>query len=74
MKNEIVIKEINGQPNIVTFQTTRAKTLQNVSKKIRFSHPKGGKEKNNFRCSEIIENSLSKCHCVCFGKNIFTYI
>ena len=29
LKDEIVITEINGKPNIVTFRTTAAKILQN---------------------------------------------
>ena len=31
LKDEIVITEINGKPNIVTFQTTTAKILQNFN-------------------------------------------
>ena len=31
LKDEIVITEINGKPNVVTFQTTTAKILQNFN-------------------------------------------
>ena len=39
LKDEIIITEINGKPNVVTFRMITAKILQNFYNKQRYSDP-----------------------------------
>ena len=55
LKGEIVITEINGKLNVVTFWTATAKILQDFYNKQGCSDPTGEKKKNNFSSSKIIE-------------------
>ena len=50
LKDEIIVTEINGKPNVVTFRMITAKILQN------FYNNRKKKRMNNFSCSKIIEN------------------
>ena len=50
LKDEIIVTEINGKPNVVTFRMITAKILQN------FYNKRKKKGMNNFSCSKIIEN------------------
>ena len=43
MKDEIVITEVNGKPNVVTFRTLTAKILQNFYNEQKFSDSTGEK-------------------------------
>ena len=62
LKDEIVITEINGKPNGVTFWTTTAKILQNCNKQ-RCSDPTGEKERIILAAAKLLRTGIKKLKC-----------
>ena len=65
MKDEIVITEINGKPNIVTLQTTTAKILQNFYNEQRCSDPTREKEIIVLAAAKLLKTEIKEMKCCC---------
>ena len=58
MKDDIVITEINGKPNVVTFRTTTAKISQSFYNEQRCSDPTGEKERIILAAAKLLKTEI----------------
>ena len=66
MKDEIVITEINGKPNVVTFRTTTAKIMQNFYNEQRCSDLKGENERIILAAAKLLlKTEIKEMKCCC---------
>ena len=63
LKDEIVITEINGKPNFVTFRTTAAKILQNFYSEQRCSDPTGQKKRIILAAAKLLKTKIKEMNC-----------
>ena len=65
LKDEIAITENNGKPNVVTFRTTTAKTLQNFYNEQRCSDPTREKERIILAAAKLLKTEINEMKCCC---------
>ena len=63
LKDEIIITEINGKPNFVTFRTTAAKILQNFYSEQRCSDPTGEKKRIILAAAKLLKTKIKEMNC-----------
>ena len=60
MKDEIVITEVNGKPNVVTFRMITAKILQNFYNEQKFSDSTGEKVRIILAAAKLLKTERKK--------------
>ena len=63
MKDEIVVRERNGKPNVVTFRTTAAKKLQNFYNEQRCSDSTREKERIILTAAKLLKPEIKEMKC-----------